>query len=57
MTSPYQILDKHTIINMFSLNGPIIASSLMRFCSKKSILEKQINDSIYIHYTSVTFFP
>jgi hypothetical protein len=50
-------LDKHTIVNMFSLNGPIITSSLMRFCSKKSILEKQINGSIYIYYTSVTFFP
>ena len=49
-----QILDKHTIVDMFCLKWACLrtshlrASSSMRDCSEKSILTKQINDSIYL---------
>ena len=48
---PCQILDKHTIIDMISLkciSHHISHLSLhLQYCSEKSILANQINNSIY----------
>ena len=44
----WQILDKHTNIDMICSKWTSQASHSMWYCSEKSVLEKQINDSIYI---------
>jgi len=53
MTSLYQILDKHTIIDMLCSKWTSYCISHLRLrfrwhCSEKFILAKKINDSIYI---------
>jgi hypothetical protein len=53
MMSPYQIFNKHTIVDMFCpkwISHRISHSQvLMWYCSEKSILAKQINNSIHIY--------